>query len=195
MSSNAHLAYVFWHARQPQVAREAYEEAHFAFHRIWQAHAPAGSRGARVQRLSGAPWLPSSPQAPEVYEDWYFLDDSAALDRVNEAAVSGIRRGPHDGVARLAAAGIAGLYRLQNGSEHAKTRRALWFSKPAGMSYATLAGQFAACGADEALWIRQMTLGPTPELCLQTNAALPAGFTAQASLTIEAVWEFPREFK
>jgi hypothetical protein len=193
MSVDTKLAYVFWHVRQPQVTREAYEQAHLAFQRTLQANSPAGSRGARVLRLSGAPWMPSSPQAPEVYEDWYFLDDSAALDRINEAAVSGVRRAPHDGVARLAAAGIAGLYRLQNGIRNAKAQQALWFSKPAGMSYPALAERFATRGADEALWMRQMTLGPTPEFCLQTNARLPEGFMAQASLTIEATWEFPQE--
>ena len=189
----APLAYVFWHTRQPQVARDAYEESHLAFHRVLQANLPQGAQGARVHRLSSAPWLATSRAAPEVYEDWYFLDDSAALDRINEAAVSGIRRGPHDRVARLAAAGIAGLYRLHHGARAARGAHALWFAKPAGMAYPALFECFDTANLDEALWMRQMTLGPTPEFCLHTNGTLPAGLQPAAVLAVEATWEFPKE--
>jgi hypothetical protein len=79
---------------------------------------------------------------------------------------------------------------LHTGSRKLRVQRALWFSKPAGMSYPTLKERFAARGLDEALWIRQMTLGPTPEFCFQTSGSLPVGFTAKASLDVEATWEF-----
>jgi len=193
MSADAALAYVFWHARQPQVARDEYERCHFEFHRILRANAPAGYRGSRVQRLSRAPWPSGAPEVPETYEDWYYLDDSAALDAINEAAVGGVRRAPHDRVALLAAAGIAGLYRLRAGRREARAPRALWFSKPAGTSYPALLGQFAQRDSDEALWMRQMTLGPTPEFCLQTDAGLPVGLAESARLEIGAIWEFSRE--
>jgi hypothetical protein len=193
MSADADLAYVFWHLRQPQVARSEYEENHFAFHRALQTNAPPGFRGARVQRLSRAPWLTGTPPAEETYEDWYYLDDSAALDRINEAAVSGTRRGPHDRVARLAAAGVAGLYRLRHGVRAVRTRQALWFSKPADLSYAALFERFAARGSGEALWMRQMTLGPTTEFCLHTDGNPPEGLSPSTSLRIDAIWEFPKE--
>jgi hypothetical protein len=189
----APLAYVFWHTRQPQVGRDEYEESHLAFHRALQANLPRGAQGARVHRLSSAPWLPTTRAAPEVYEDWYFLDDSAALDGINEAAVSGIRRGPHDRIARLAAAGIAGLYRLRHGARAACGPHALWFAKPAGMTYPQLYERFDTGKMGDALWMRQMTLGPTPEFCLHTNGALPTGLQPAAALTVEAVWEFPKE--
>ena len=184
------LAYVFWHTRRPDVAREEYERRLFGFHKVLRVNAPVGAHGSRVLRLAGAPWLASASEAPEVYEDWYFLEDSAGLDRINEAAVRGVRQAPHDGVARLAAAGIAGLYRLRSGNREARVQRALWFSKPENMSYTALDERFAGPGSGDALWMRQMTLGPTPEFCLQTGAGLPDGLTAQASLAIEATWDF-----
>jgi len=190
MSAASMLAYVFWHTRRQDVTREEYEQRLFDFHKVLRANAPAGAHGSRVLRLAGAPWLASAGNASETYEDWYFLEDSAGLDRINEAAVSGARQAPHDGVARLAAAGIAGLYRIRSGKRDLRAPRALWFSKPGAMSYAALAERFQGRASGEALWMRQMTLGPTPEFCLQSGAGLPDGLTAQASLAIEATWDF-----
>ena len=70
-------------------------------------------------------------------------------------------------------------------------RVATWFAKPAGMSYGAL---YTLLGAlveteDAALWGRQMTLGPTPEFCLHTEAAvrLPVPLTG-AAVPCRPVW-------
>ena len=75
---------------------------------------PAGFQQSVVFRIRGASWLNTSDEA---YEEWYLLDDSAAMDPLNEAAVSGACEEPHNRVAREAADGIGGLYRLREGVE------------------------------------------------------------------------------
>jgi hypothetical protein len=118
--------------------------------------------------------------------------DFQAIGLLNEAAVSGERQEPHDVVARAAAGGCAGIYRLRVG-EFLPSRPPVqsWFAKPVGMGYEKLfsiVGPLA--GARQgALWQRQMTLGPTPEFCVQAagGVSLPDGFSP---LVVEAsrVW-------
>jgi hypothetical protein len=149
------LAYVFWH--WPTGDWNVYVEALAAFHAALAAAPPPGWRGSRVLAVEGAPWVP----VERALEDWYFVDDFAALGALNEAAVTGTRKGPHDVAARQAAGGTAGLYRLQSGTVSLPDR-ASWFAKPPAMSYADL---FTRLPPAE-LWQRQMVLGPAPEFCL-----------------------------
>jgi hypothetical protein len=162
------LAYVFWH--WPAGEPAGYVEALGAFHRALAAAPPPGYRGSRVLAVDGAPWLP----VEQAFEDWYFVEDFAALGALNEAAVSGTRLAPHDAAARRAAGGTAGLYRLRSGTLGAAAR-ASWFGKPSGMSYAELFARIPDAGE---LWQRQMVLGPAPEMCL-VGAAPPAGIDAR----------------
>jgi hypothetical protein len=121
------LAYVLWHRPASGVARDAYEGRLAAFHAALAAAPPTGFRTSLPLRVSGAPWL-----AGEGYEDWYLLEDSAAPDRLNAAASSGVRRPPHDTVAALADEGAAGLYRNVAGTDGLGEPTARWFAKPAG---------------------------------------------------------------
>jgi hypothetical protein len=163
------LAYVFWHRPASGVDRDAYETRLAAFHAALAAAPPAGFRRSVALRVGGAPWL-----AGEGYEDWYLLDGSATLDRLNEAAVSGSRRSPHDTVAGLAGEGSGGLYRNVAGTEGLDEPTAQWFAKPAGTSYDALMDGFRDL-TGSGVWQRQMTLGPTPEYCLRGPGAAPAG--------------------
>lgn len=163
------LAYVFWHWPLPAVEADRYAEALVAFHRSLDAAPPAGLRGSRVFLVEGAPWVP----AERAFEDWYFLDDFAALGALNEAAVSGVRRDPHDAAARLAAGGAGGVYRRLSTRAGAIDRTS-WLAKPAGTGYA----EFLARLSGGELWQRQMVLGPAPEFCL-LGAAPPAGVDAR----------------
>ncbi len=170
------LAYVFWHWPRAELTEPAYEAQLSRFHASLRAHSPQGFIGSATFRVSGADWLPLG----KGYEDWYCVTDFQAIGLLNDAAVSGERQEPHDRVARAAAGGCAGIYRLRLG-EFLPNRPPVqsWFSKPAGMRYEELfsiVGPLA--GAPEgALWQRQMTLGPTPEFCVQAPASvlLPAG--------------------
>src|SRR6185436_6036574 len=129
------LAYGFWHWPRHAVALEQYEARQRAFQAALAGEPPRGFQRGTTVRLRGAPWAAAGGPA---YEDWYLVDDMAALERLNDAAVSGRRQSPHDSVAALAANGIAGLYGLRAGVPLAVPDFASWFAKPEGMSYSAL---------------------------------------------------------
>jgi hypothetical protein len=183
------LAYVFWHWRRPEIAREEYERRQQRFHAALQAAPSAGFLTSRSVAIRGAPWAASGGEA---YEDWYLMKDSAALDPLNQAAVTAPRQLSHDAAAAVADSGIAGLYRLRLGgvAEEAPSLGA-WFSKPAGMGYDQLFSTVEPLlrSSAGALWCRQMVLGPTPEFCLQSSAplVLPASITP-LTLQLRPIW-------
>lgn len=149
------LAYLFWHWPEPGVPLDAYAEAVIAFHRALAASPPAGFRGSRVLEVAAAPWA----GAERALEDWYLVDDFAALGALNEAAVSGARRGAHDAAAQRAGGGAGGLYlRLAAGGR--AEGAATWLSKPGGTSYGAF---LARLPPGTELWQRQLVLGPAPE--------------------------------
>jgi hypothetical protein len=135
-----------------------------------------------VFRIRGVSWLNTSDEA---YEDWYLLDDSAAMDPLNDAAVTGACEEPHNRVAREAADGTGGLYRLREGVENLEQAKfAIWLSKPAGVSYKTFYADLQSLTSQPgvALWGRQMTLGPTTEFCIhnQNPIELPPGYSGHS---------------
>jgi hypothetical protein len=143
------LAYLFWHAPSDPVEREEYESRLLEFHEA--------IRGVVVE--SAAFRLDELPFARRAgYEDWYLVEDWAALGELNAAAVSGVRAAPHDAVARLARDGWGGVYRLMRGSSKVPDR-GRWESKPADESYDSFLGREGA----ETIWQRQLVLGPAPE--------------------------------
>lgn len=157
------LAYVFWHRPAPETASGPYERALAGFHLALAAAPPPGFRRSWAFRLAEVPWLSGLG-----YEDWYLVDDFAALGELNEAAVSASRQAPHDAVAGLAADGTAGVYRLVAGEPNPGATRATWLSKPAGETYPAFLAEIGAPGASA--WQRQMTLGPAPEFCVHDPA-------------------------
>lgn len=179
------LAYVFWHWPQTGVDIANYVAHLIAFHRTLAANKPDCFQGSRVFRIHGASWLDTKGDA---FEDWYLLNDSAALDVINHAAVTGPCEEPHNLVAREAAGGTAGLYRLRLG-EVADARYAIWISKPEGLSYADFYSLLepVVIEHDAALWGRQMTLGPTTEFVIHSlnPIQLPASLTVSQALTLQ----------
>lgn len=164
------LAYVFWHRPAPGILDDEYRGLLVAFHEALRSSAPEGFRRSWVMHTKGATWLGPERRG---YEDWYLVDGSHVLDPLNEAAVSGVRKEPHDLVAQRATGGAAGLYRLHSGSPLPSTR-AVWLSKPAGMRYGEFYSRMEAWTTAEgvALWRRQMVLGPTSEFCLTSTSAI-----------------------
>jgi hypothetical protein len=189
MDSRDFLAYVFWHWIEPDTDVAAYEDALREFQESLLANAPPGYRRAAVFRQAPAPWLPGS--GPH-YVDWYVTDGSAALDPLNDAAISAACRSAHDVAAAHAAGGTAGLYRLRQGAVRAaEVRCATWFSKPDGMSYEALDESLDECtrGVRSELWSRRMTLGPGPEMCLLAAAAIELPGTCGAlPVAMDPVW-------
>jgi hypothetical protein len=157
----AMLAYVFWHQPRPDVVLGDYVTALKTFHKS------LGNQSSAF-RLSAAPWAPEGA----CYEDWYLLTNAADLDTLNEAAVSGARKNPHDTAAAYAAWGTAGLYDLRLGTEKVRgARHAVWFRKPSDVSYDSIYDRLGPlCEITPAmLWQRRMVLGPTPEFCFLSN--------------------------
>jgi hypothetical protein len=176
------LAYLFWHCPRPGVAAANYETALSAFHRSLMQARPQGFLGSFIVALDEIPWLARRSG----YADWYLIESSADLDVINRASVTGAREAPHNAVAQLAQDGIAGLYRVSRGRLRLPTDRIeeTWLSKPSSESYADFLVRIESkVGEYGCLWQRQMTLGPTPEFCLQ-NSAAPAGLSDSGLLRL-----------
>jgi hypothetical protein len=146
------LAYLFWH--QPAGDAEDYERLLAEFHERLRADPPAGFVGSAAFKVD-VPWMGAA------YEDWYLAEDWTAIGVLNDAAVDAARRPDHDAVAHQAATGAGGVYRLRGGELALEdVGDATWSADPPA----------AAPGPDEALWQRQMVLGPAPEYCLLRRA-------------------------
>jgi hypothetical protein len=168
------LAYVFWHVAAPDAGRADYEGRLARFHAALRAAPPPGMGATATFGLHAVPWLEDRGG----YEDWYLVDDFASLGTLNEAAVSGGRRAPHDAAAALAATGAAAVMGHVAGPLlTGPPAWAAWLAKPAGTAYADWHAALAeAAGEAGAVWQRQMVLGPAPEFCVLAPAAraLPA---------------------
>lgn len=166
------LVYFFWHWPDADTDHARYGEALVSFHRSLREGAIAGFRTSGTTKVPRLPWDAASAPA---YEDWYALDDAAAIDALDEGAVAARRRSCHDDVARLAGGGHGGLYQLRSGPiDVLAGATAQWFSKPRGMRYGELFTALAPLlSPGTALLQRKMVLGPAPEFCLRSSSELP----------------------
>jgi hypothetical protein len=166
------LAYVFSHRPGPGAEVAAYEEVLREFHTTLASHRPRGFVSSLTYRIGDG------------YSDWYLLEDSAALDALNEAAVSGARATPHRAAARMAVDGVGKLLFLAAGEHDEAATCEIRFAKPRGMAYADLyAGlQPTTAAKGVGLWRRMMVLGPPPEFCLTAPSPveLPAVMRPEA---------------
>ena len=140
------LAYLFWHRPAESVDADRYEQRLRSFHERLYADPPAGFRGSAAFRVDDG------------YEDWYLIDDWTALGVLNDAAIDARHAPDHDAVAGLAAGGAGAVYRHITGDLGlADGGRADWSHKRPDTG---------PDPAEEALWQRQLVLGPAPEFCL-----------------------------
>ena len=172
------LAYVFWHAPAPGGDRAAYEDALWSFHAALRDDPPEGFLRSTALRVTGAPWLPGGAG----YEDWYLVGGFAGLGALNEAAVSGHRRRPHDDVARRSGHGAGGVYALWTGAPEVPAPAATWCTKASGSSYEALRS-----GLSGTTWQRQLVLGPAPELCVG-GGPVPAGADVVVTTAAAPLW-------
>jgi len=161
------LGYVFWHRPAEGGAPESYERAQDRFHRSLAARPPEGYRGSACFRVADVEWLGDGGPG---YEDWYLVDDFAALGVLRQAAVSAGHRTAHEEAAKRVGDGTGGLYRLAEGCaalEH--VRVAVWVSVPREQPEDVVAGLLLGDGLDRrrgGLWRRELTFGPAPEYCV-----------------------------
>lgn len=212
------LAYLLWHRPADGIEQEAYERAGEGFHRSLHHAPPAGFRGSAIFRVEGLEWLngdarrgldrgagkgpgggiPNDLDGVAGYEDWYLLDDFAALGVLNEVAVAHRHRTAHDEIARRFGAGAGGLYGLMEGrAELAGAPLGIWISRPPGAAKPALA-EMLGDGIDpehSSLWRRSLVFGPAPEYCLLAHEPpagiasnrLPQGWRATIT-TREEIW-------
>ena len=162
------LAYVFSHRPAVGVDVAEYESALRRFHETLAGGAPRGFLSSSTFRVGDG------------YSDWYLVESSAALDPLNEAAVSGARTSAHNAAARMAVDGAGKLYSLAGGEPPSGRGFEIRFSKPTGMSYADLYERMQPFSGrtGASLWRRMMVLGPPPEFCLiaASEIELPGEF-------------------
>lgn len=148
-----------------------YEAALRRFHAALAGAAPDGFLSSSTFRVGGG------------YSDWYLVANSAALDVLNESAVTGARTPVHDAAARMAIDGVGKLYSLAGGEPPSGAGFEMRFSKSAGMAYPELYErmQTLSRGPGSSLWRRMMVLGPPPEFCLiaPSEIDLPAEFRTE----------------
>lgn len=145
------LAYVFWHRPKPDADVEAYEDAQRAFH----AAIEVPSACFKVDPL---PFAEGGG-----YEDWYLVENWAAVGQLNTHAVDAIRERFHSRAASHAATGWGGIYELVRGTV-AIPDGVEWIDKPRTKS----SEEFVAALPNEVVWRRQLVLGPAPEFCVMT---------------------------
>lgn len=183
------LAFVFWHWPFPEVDSQSYEGRLTRFHQALAGARPEGFRHSVAFRVHGATWTVAGDRA---YEDWYLLDDSRAIDPLNEAAVSRDRQEPHDMVAEAAAGGTGGLYQLKEGvPDVAGARYALWLAKPRGARYDEFYARLQPWTerAGVSLWRRHLVLGPTAEFCvLAPSSPAPPMAETVSTTRLDLVW-------
>ena len=105
------LAYVFSHRPASGADVQAYEGALRRFHAELAAGRPAGFVDSTTYRFDDG------------YSDWYLVENSGALDALNEAAVSGARSSSHDAAARMAGWGSGKLLSLAQGEADLNDQR------------------------------------------------------------------------
>ena len=181
------LAYLFWHEPRPEIDADAYVGRLKAFHRALAAAPPPSFATSWSVRLDVAPWDGGPARQP--FEDWYLVEDWAALGTLNDAAVRAPREEAHDAVAAMAANPAGGLYALQHGSLDGPAAWAGWVVKPLGEPYETFEPRLHAAvdaAGGGAVLRRQMVLGPAPEYALLAGreTALPWPVRATGPRTI-----------
>jgi hypothetical protein len=170
------LAYVFWHTLRG-ADTDGYESGLTGFHRALATDPPEGFARSWTLRLDRPAWL---PDAPAHYVDWYLVDGFGALGPLNDGAVSGSRRNPHDAVAGLARTGTAGILGpIAGNGRRPPTGPELQLAlvdKPAGESYDAFRAALVGAAPGITWWMRQMTLGPGAEFIAVADAG--AGLAA-----------------
>ena len=174
-------AYVFWHYPFANLDTRDYEAALLAFHAALASAPPPGLKSSTAFRTSNVPWLGDR----DGYEDWYFLDSSADLDSLNEAAVIPERWTVHAAVASKMEYGRGGLYGHLYGAEQPlQGSKISWLKRPRGIRYERplqdileSASGFISC------WRVQMVLGPADEFAVIGTAdlrlTLPSGWQSR----------------
>lgn len=157
-------AFVFWHRPFGHVDRNGYEDALIAFHRRLHERRGAGFLGSATYRIAATPWLDDRAG----YEDWYFVESSAALDPLNETAVAPDMWDVHAAVSSQTEVGHGGLYyHILEDPDPKRLTHTAWLKRPRGIRYETPLRTIAdRVTGPVSVWRKQMVLGPGFEFVL-----------------------------
>ena len=173
-------AYLFWHRPFAELAQAAYETALTDFHRELVKRSCPGFRGSATYRISETPWLDGRPG----YEDWNFVESSAALDPLNRMAVAPDMWEVHAGISSKTDVGHGGIYyHLLGEADPRPLTRTAWLKRPRGIRYeAPLQALAEQPAGPVSVWRKQMVLGPGFEFALLHDdpamLGLPEGWEA-----------------
>lgn len=175
------LAYVFWHVPRADCSSKDYEAALVNFLANLASVPPQGFASCATYRISAVPWL----DGRQGYEDWYFVQSSADLDSLNEAAVQPKRWDVHAAIATKMEVGYGGLYQHLHGDEQPLSgERATWLTRPRGIRYQRPLQEISSSSTGFlSCWRRQMVLGPADEFVIIGTPSLaldvPTGWRAR----------------
>lgn len=171
-------AYVFWHRPFGHIEEVDYEAALTAFHRELGDRGASGFGGSATYRISETPWL----DGRSGYEDWNFVESSAALDPLNARAVAPDMWDVHADIASKTDVGHGGIYyRIMGSGDPKEAPRAVWLTRPRGIRYERpLEGMIDGLSQPVSVWRKQMVLGPGYEFVVLGGASL--------SLTLPVGW-------
>ena len=152
------VAYVFSHRPAEGADIAAYEDSLRRFHSELAKAALSGFVDSATFSVGAG------------YSDWYLLENTAAMEVLNAAAVSGARASAHDSAAKVSADGAGKLLSLVSGKASMDDGFEVRFGKPKGMAYDNLYAKLETwtLGPGVSLWRRMMVLGPPPEFCFIT---------------------------
>ncbi len=162
------LAYVFWHWPRLGASAAAYEGKLRSFQSALRAARPDLVADLLSYRVGPLPWGPKDRQ---LYEDWYLVEDFAALGSLNDAAVAGGIKDLHDSVAADYLKGAGGVFKRMLGSlSLGEAGYATWIEKVVGTPYKSYYDEVAELlgNGESDLWRRQMVLGPSPQFCVHS---------------------------
>ena len=121
--------------------------------------------------MPGVPWM--EPDSA-IYMDWYFVENAAALEPLNQSVLHGRRKTDHDTVVQGTSGGVTALYQPKMGVNPIRLPKQIsWLSKPKGMTYAAFFDELNIINSDDhaSLWMRYLALGPGPEFCAVSSKA------------------------
>ncbi len=173
-------AYVFWHRPFAESDPGTNEDALVAFHRDLAKRTGDGFLGSATYRISETPWL----DGVAGYEDWNFVESSAALDPLNKMAVAPDMWDVHAGISSKTEIGHGGIYYHLFGEDDPKElQRTAWLKRPRGIRYeAPLREIVGQVEGPVSVWRKQMVLGPGFEFAVLGDQSLtldlPEGWEA-----------------
>ena len=173
-------AYVFWHRPFAGNDPQPYEDALVAFHEALAERTGNGFQGSATYRISETPWL----DGVAGYEDWNFVESSAALDPLNARAVAPDMWDVHAGISSQTDVGHGGIYyQILGDTAPRALQQTAWLTRPRGIRYEDPLKQIAAqAPGPVSVWRKQMVLGPGSEFAILSDSSvrfdLPEGWNA-----------------